>query len=226
MLPEDHRSKPWVRRLYVPAYSATEAARYASTHPSNISYWYYSASSPGPVLGGKEKGKQLSYLQLIEVAFVATFLRQGITLRRIRKAHQYLSKSFSQGYPFAHFRLKTEGRHILLDLPEDELDRDPDRIIVTDEAGQLAWPRLLAERFEEFEYEDFLAVKWHVRGQKSPVTIDPRVAFGAPSVRGIPTWVVRDSYKAGESPRDICENYRLSEEELGFALRFENIELS
>lgn len=226
MLPQNHIGKPWVPRLYAPAYSTSEAARYARTHRSNIAYWYYSTSSRGPVLGEREKGKQLSYLQLIEVAFVATFLRQGITLRRIRKAHQYLSKSFAQRFPFAHFRLKTEGRHILLDLPEEELDRDPDRIVVTDEAGQLAWPRLLAERFEEFEYEDFLAVKWHVRGQESPITIDPRIAFGAPSVRGVPTWVVKDSYRAGETPEAIRKNYRLSEEELASALQFENIQLS
>ena len=111
----------------------------------------------------------------------------------------------------------------MLDLRDVEKDPKIGRLIVGDRAGQIAWQNMVSERFAQFDYEHGLALVWWVRGRQMPVTIDPRVAFGAPTVRGVPTWVLRGRWDAGESISDIEEDFELVEQDVRHALQFENI---
>lgn len=217
------RAEPWRRRLYLPAYSVADAARYAGTHSQTVAYWHYGDREHVPTLPGKERAAPLSYLQLVEVAFVATFRRLGVSLQRIRKARDYLAQVFVTEYPFAEGRFLTEGRHVLLMLQSVEPDAELDHMVVADRAGQLAWQPLIGARFAEFEYELGLALKWHVGGGESAVLIDPRVSFGAPAVRGVPTWAIRGRWAAGETLDDIQSDFALDTHEVEQALRFEGV---
>ena len=89
----------------------------------------------------------------------------------------------------------------------------------------MAWATLLGKRFQEFEYEEDLAVVWYVAGQQSPVRIDPRMNFGAPTVRGIPTWVVKGRYESGEVVEEIQDDFNLESSEVMAALEFEGVQL-
>lgn len=217
-LPE---AEPWRRRLYLPAYSLTDAARYAHTARQTVTAWYYGRPSHAPVLGGKERQIPLSYLQLVEVAFVATFRHLGVSLQRIRQARDYLAQLFHDEYPFAQRRLLTEGSHVLLDLQEIDGEAEVGRLIVADAGGQLGWRDLIADRFAEFDYEQDLALRWHVAGRGSAVLIDPRTSFGAPAVHGIPTWAILGRWRAGEPLDEIADDFDLSLDDVREALRFE-----
>ncbi len=219
-----NRPEPWRRRLYLPAYSVADAARYAGIRPQTVANWYYGPGPAGPVLPGKQSGAPLSYLQLVEVAFVATFRRLGVSLETIRRARQYLAQTFRSEYPFAELRLQTQGRHVLMDLREIQRDAEIGRMIVADSAGQIAWQQLIGDRFTEFDYERDLAIRWHVRGRQSPIVIDPRVFFGAPTVSGVPTWAIGGRVLAGESIEDIKEDYGIGEDEILEAVAFEGVE--
>ncbi|NLT27872.1 MAG: hypothetical protein GXX97_02225, partial [Dehalococcoidales bacterium] len=116
LLTAERNIEPWKRRLFLPCYTSVEAAKYANTSPQTISNWHYRESKLGVALPGKERGKDLSYLQLVEVAVVATFRKLGVSFTKIRKARQYLQQRFNSEYPFAEYRFKTEGFHVLLDL--------------------------------------------------------------------------------------------------------------
>jgi uncharacterized protein (DUF433 family) len=189
-----------------------------------VAYWHYRGGDLGPALPGKERRVPLTYLQLVEVAFVATFRRLGVSLQRLREARAYLAQVFNSEHPFADYRLQTEGHHVLMDLQEIEPNREMGRLIVTDGAGQMAWQELVADRFLQFEYErGGVAITWHPRGWDSPVVIDPRVCFGAPMVRGVPTWVLRGRYTAGEAIDEIAEDFTLKSDEIVQALSFEGI---
>ncbi len=59
-----------MRRLYLPAYQVSEAARYVGVHPSTVSSWHYRDK---PILPGRTRRRSLSYLELIEIAFVGYF---------------------------------------------------------------------------------------------------------------------------------------------------------
>ncbi|MCY4528161.1 MAG: hypothetical protein OXD46_03905 [Chloroflexi bacterium] len=172
------------------------------------------------------KRQPLSYLDLIEVAFVATFRGLGVPLQRIRKARAYAAQVLNSEYPFAEYKWFTEGHHAMLDLRELEDDATIDSLVVGDAGGQITWEEIVGERFAQFDYEQDLALLWHVRGRNNPVRIDPRISFGAPTVGGIPTWVLGGRWRAGESIPDIQDDLGLSEEEISHGLDFEGIRLA
>ncbi len=209
----------WRRRLFLPAYRAGDAARYSGISTQTVSRWC-------DLLTERRKGERLSYLELIEVAFVATFRRAGVTLRRIRRAQEYAAQVLNEEYPFAQFTWKTEGQHLLVELRELEDDAELNSLVVGDEHGQVTWPDLIPERFLEFDYEEEFAIRWHVGGRDSGVTIDPRVRFGAPTVNGIPTWVLKGRWEAGEGIDEIQEDFGLSREVISHGLTFEGIQIA
>ena len=161
----------WRPRLYLPAYYVSDAARYAQTSAQTVSNWYHGASSLGPTLTGREKRQALSYLQLVEVAFVSTFRRLGVSLQRIRSARAYAAQVFKTEFPFADW-FKTEGTHLLLELQQIDSESAMPQVILADAAGQTGWEELVGDKFAEFDYEgDGIALKWHVRGRNSPIII-------------------------------------------------------
>lgn len=224
MVAENDLPEPWRRRLYLPAYQVSSVARYARVSAQTVSYWHYSTGRLGPALPGKERGRGLSYLQLIEIAFVATFRRLGISLQRIRRAREYAAQTFEAEFPFAQLRWKTEGMNLLLDLKTMEPESALDALIIANAAGQTAWTGLVSSRFLEFDYENGIALSWHVAGRESPILIDPRVSYGAPMIKGIPTWALRGRRLSGEPVEEIAEDFGLPEEDVVAALAFEGIE--
>ena len=217
--------EPWRRRLYLPAYRVGDAARYSGASAQAVTYWHRGRGALGPALPGRAQRQPLSYLELVEVAFVATFRALGVSLQRIRRARAYAAQVLNAEYPFAEHAWLTEGHHVMLDLREVDDDAALDSLIVGDADGQIAWREMVGERFAEFDYEHDLALIWHVGGRGKPVVIDPRVSFGAPTVRGVPTWVLKGRWSAGESVADIEDDFGLSEDEIRYGLDFEGLDL-
>jgi len=209
-----HR-EPWLKRLYLPAYGVGEAARLADIHRTTVSSWYYGRIKPrgerGPrVFDERERGTPLSYLQLVEVAFVATLRKMGVTLGRIRIARDYLAKRFDTEYPFAQLEPMTDGARVLNELKEEQgpwLDQ-----VLLEEAsahGQIIWVGPIVDRIRQFEYEHGWAIRWFPRGKEGPIVVDPQIQFGAPILKdcGLPTMVVRERYEAGEKPEEIEQDF-------------------
>lgn len=225
--------EPWRRRLYLPAYRLGDAAKYSGIAHQTVTHWYHGPGQLGPALPGHQRREHLSYLQLVEVAFVATLRKLGVSLQRIRRARAYAAQVLNAEYPFAEYRWLTEGHHAMLNLidvddhaPETDGGASISSLVVGDAHGQIAWQEMIGARFAEFDYEEDLALTWHVRGRDNPVVIDPRVSFGAPTVRGLPTWVLKGRWKAGESISDIEDDFGLEEEEITHGLGFEGIQLA
>lgn len=166
----------------------------------------------------------MSYFQLVEVAFVAFFRKMGVSMPRIRAARDYVAQNFNVEFPFAEYKFKTEGYRVLMDQIEVIPTREFDQVIVADAGGQMAWSKLLGDKFAEFDYEYELALRWHPAGRQSRVVIDPRVSFGAPVVSGLPTWVIKGRYIAGETIPEIEQEFVLPREAIQDALVFEGLQ--
>lgn len=164
-------------------------------------------------------------MELVEVAFVATMRRHGMSLQRIRRSKDYLARAYKVEYPFVELRLKTDGAHILKEA--DEAEGGPGLLVVADEQGQFAWEQILAERYEQFVYEDNLALTWYPLGKEKPISIDPRVAFGMPAVNGVPTRAIAGRFMAGDNdPKLLGEDYGLNVGLVIQALAFEGVGLT
>ena len=216
---------PWRRRLYLPAYRVGDAGRYAGVSSRTVGYWHFGGGRARAALPGRSRLDDLSYLELVEVAFVATFRGLGVSLQRIRRARDYAAQVLKSEYPFAEYTWLTEGQQVLLDLRTIEGDASMGRLVAADSHGQVAWKEVVSERFHQFDYDNGLALIWHLAGRRSPVVIDPRVSFGAPAVKGIATWAMKGRWDAGESLSDIQEDFGLSEDEVRYALLFEGANL-
>ena len=210
--------EPWRRRLYLPAYRIAAAARYAGLSPRTVSRWHHGSGAGAAGMPERKARAALSYLQLIEVAVVAAFRREGVSLKAVRVAREYAAQQFEREFPFAELEFQRAGRELLLELG-DVLPGGEKGAVVASQWGHRAWEEFLPE----FEYgEDGLAARWFVRGRDCPVLIDPRLSFGAPTVRGVPTWAIRGRRDAGETFDEIVEEFDLEPDEVRAALAFED----
>lgn len=217
-LVSERLDEPWRRRLLLPTYQVAEAAHYAQISPQTVVAWHKIETE---LLRERQKRAALSYMQLIEVAVVAAFRKAGVPMKRIRAARKWAAHELKSEYPFAEFRFKEEARHLWLD--SEQIDVKPGTVLSADQSGQLAWESVIG-RLREFEYENHgIVLRWRVAGLSKPIIIDPRISFGAPTVRGTPTWIIKGRWDAGESDSDIAEDFGLKKEEVREALRFEGV---
>jgi uncharacterized protein (DUF433 family) len=170
-------------------------------------------------------GEHLSYLELIETAVVAVFRSFGVSLSAIGRTREYMTQMFGSEFPFVEHKFKTDGVRMLLSWREYEDLPDLNEVIIADASGQLGWEQMMANRLAEFDYINDLALIWHVAGRSSKVAIDPRIAFGAPSIHGIQTRTVKGRYDAGESVEEIQDDLNLESEDVRQCLAFEGIKI-
>jgi len=202
-----------------------EAARYARTSNQTIRNWE-KIQGNSRIVSPRDLREDLSYLQLIEVGVVSAMRKSGVKLDTIRDGRKYLSSEFNSPFPFAQYRFKTDGKRLFMDY-DQIVKSEKDKLLNVSQRGQLAWTEILDRRLQEFEYDREIGtvLRWKVAGLDSPIIIDPRIAFGSPHVGGIPTWVLRDRWKAGEGIGDIAEDYELTDDLVKAALRFERVEV-
>lgn len=134
----------------------------------------------------------------------------------VRRVHRQLRRTFAFAHPCAQVRLKTKGAKHLAELAAASA-------AIVERDGQITWTAILPNRFEQFDYEHGLALRWYPRGRRSVVLIDPRIAFGAPIIadRGIPTGIIRERHPAGEDLDAIADDFALSRQQIEEALAFE-----
>ncbi|HTS20829.1 MAG TPA: DUF433 domain-containing protein [Casimicrobiaceae bacterium] len=216
--------EPWVRRLFLPAYQVNDAARYVGITTQTIRNWQREADeTTGSAIAPRASREALSYLQLQELAIVAAMRELGVKLRTIRLARDWLSFRFALEFPFSDNRVKSDGQDILMEC--DDLGGDR-KLLVANKGGQFVWTEIIGNRFNEFEYEKNLAIRWHVGGANTGIIIDPRIAFGAPSIRGVPTWALRGRFTAGETINDIAADFVIKAAEVRKALKFEHVSIN
>jgi uncharacterized protein (DUF433 family) len=213
---------PWRRRLFLPNYQVQEAARYARIAPQTVVQWQKGQTG---ALAPRPHREALSYLELIEVAVVAALRKEGVALWRIREAREYISRTLKSEYPFAQYSFKTDGRGLFIDFAQVVgAKRGFGKLLRPDQQGQLAWEAVIG-RLTEFDYErQGIVIRWHVAGADSTVVIDPRISFGSPMVKGIPTWAIKGRWSAGEPPEEIAEDFGIREKEVMDALSFEGVD--
>lgn len=203
---------------------------YADVGPGTVRRWHIRDSNKAKPLGLRQPGLHLSYLQLIEVAVVAACRRAGMPLQHIAEAREFAAKHLGTDYPFAREGFKLRGKELLLELSEIDGASGRGKLVHLHEKGkrgkgQLAWDEMIGPKLSEFDYDSELAIRWHVGGPSTRVLIDPRISFGAPTVGGTPTWLVRDRWRAGEPLDYIARDLRLRLPDVKAALKFERVDI-
>lgn len=216
----------------LPAYSISEAAHYLLIPPATLRSWVLGREYPvkagqrffKPVLTLPNRSKpELSFINLVEAHVLDAIRRKHeIPLKKIRSALNYLRKNLGSKHPLADQRMETDGRDLFV--------QKFGQLINISQEGQLAIRQLLEAHLERIERDVSGAVlrlypftrKREVSEPKY-IVMDPLVSFGRPVLAGsgIPTSVIADRYKAGESMDQLASDYGRARSEIEEAIRCE-----
>lgn len=203
----------------LPAYPLVEAAHYLGLNTSTLGSWF----REGALLVADDDAVQLSFWNLVE-AFVLKGLREEhrMPFQRIRVAVEELRRQYPKlTHPLAQLDLAVLNRDLYAD--RDGLLVDASR------GGQLGIRGVLESYLSRVEKGAGGAIRLYpftrptVDDAPRLVAIDPRVSFGRPVIAGtsIPTAVLHERWKAGDSLTDLAEDYDRPVAEIEEALRYE-----
>ena len=219
----------------MPAYSIPEAAHYLQMPPSTLRWWakgwaYRTEagerfSSPLIVLPAlSDKGPLLlSFVNVVE-AHVLDALRRGhlIAMHKVREALSYLEAHFPSAHPLADQTFETNGIDLFIEKYGQLINISQD--------GQLAMRTILRVYLSRIERDTagvpvklYLFTRARQADEPKVVAIDPYVSFGRPVLvgTGIPTAVIAERYKAGESIQALAEDYERPSHDIEEAIRCE-----
>jgi uncharacterized protein (DUF433 family) len=165
----------------------------------------------------------LSYTNLVG-AFVLSSLRRKhrINLYKIRTAILSLQERFHSLHPLAEHQFQTHGADLFVE--------EYGQLINVGQGWQFAMKQILRDYLTRVEHDPSgKAAKLYpfiqLVGTEQPknVVINPYVSFGKPVISGtgLPTRVVAERFKAGDSIPQIATNYGRKEEEIDDAIRYE-----
>jgi len=171
-----------------------------------------------PVFGKREEAAVLSFIELAEIIVVVRFRQKPVKLDELRRAYSYAKNQLGIEYPFAHVKLKTEGRNVLAVYQEDHPEAS---LLALNKSGQFTLPQQVINALELFDYEEGFAARWYPAGKNVPIIVDPRYSAGRPSIpeRRLPISLLYKRWKAGENIRYLASDYALPKDVVEEALR-------
>lgn len=216
-----------------PAYPFVEAAHYLNMPTSTLRSWclgqdyidrYGHAKRFQPLIRlDGERREGLSFYNLVEAHVLAAIRRKfEIPLPKTRRAVELVKNKLKADRPLLDISFQTNG----VDLFVEELGR----IVNVTRDGQTEIGEFIRAHLERIARDPKgMPIKLYpfTRGRKidapAPVEIDPTVAFGRPVVRGraVPTAVLADRFKAGESIGALASDLELAPDVVEDALRCE-----
>lgn len=216
----------------MPTYGITEAAHYLSIPFATLRSWVIGRRYPTTsgvkffrplIVLPDRKQPLISFMNLVE-AHVLNAIRKKhkLALPKVRRAVDYLSRGLNSKRPLTEEKLKTDN----IDLFIEQFGK----LINLSADGQLAMREVLESHLQRIDHDYHgLPVRLYpftrAAGMNDPkaVVIDPQISFGKPVLTGtgIPTSIVTERYKAGESVDELAEDYGLSRLQIEEALRYE-----
>lgn len=211
-------------------YSISEASRITGIDARSVSRWLqgynYKLSgkrrkSPPVISSDYEpiEGKPaLSFLDMMELRLVMRFRKHGLSFRKIRIASERAARILNARHPFASRKFVTDGRTILLQIANEEKDRDLLDLVREQYAIEdILSPLLL----DGIDFEGELPARW--RPAKG-ILVDPRHAFGQPIVAScsIPSATLFAAFRAEHSIEKVATWFEVEPAAVQQAVDFES----
>jgi len=161
--------------------------------------------------------------EFTEARLLSEFRDAGIPIQRMRPAVEGLREQFDRLYPLAYARpyLDERGRELVLKVQEKVgLERQLRLVVVR--SGQLALTTEADQFVRSMDFGDTGVVqRMHPLPDLEHVWLDPLRQFGEPVVRSVPTAVIAEQARAGDTPARIASLYELRDDEVWQAIRYE-----
>ncbi|MEP6516791.1 DUF433 domain-containing protein [Microcoleus vaginatus] len=224
----------------IPIYSIPQAAQYLRLPKDRLRSWVGCWSSktkadkrffepliklPNPKnfeLLPQSKTTLLSFINLVEAhVLIAIFKATGFSRKQLSTALDYIKRYLSTPQLYARKEFESKGINLLFErfgqqLAASDREQEARQIlktyfdrIVRDEAGL----PLKLYPFTKLPGSD----------EPKTVMIDPRISFGRPVLAetGIPTAILAERYKAGDSIDELAEDYNCNRLQIEEGIRCE-----
>jgi uncharacterized protein (DUF433 family) len=205
-------------------YTAQEASRLTGLSVRKVRGWVsgYEGSDLAPIVArDKVDGPRLSFLDLIEILFVQSFLKHGVTMAHIREASRKAMELSGKAHPFAVSRFETDGRKIFA-TGKAPGSRKKSVFGLVD--GQAAFHAVVSPLFKHIDYRaSGDANRWWPLGKRKPILLDPEVAFGAPVTKTahVPVFAISAALAAGQSAARVARWFDIPLNDVSAAAAFE-----
>jgi uncharacterized protein (DUF433 family) len=216
----------------MPAYGIPEAAGYLRLPVSTLRAWllgqrYRVGDQPKffkPVIDiADRKERQLSFINLVEAFVLAGIRREHeIPLPKVRKAVDYLRRTFNTTRPLAHEQFETDG----IDLFVEKMGS----LIGATQEGQIQMRDIIRDRLERVHRDPkgvpekiVLFPARREKTESADVVIDPRLSFGRPVLDrfGVRTAILAERFDAGDDIDVLAREYSAPSEAIQNAIRCE-----
>ncbi|HEX3732153.1 MAG TPA: DUF433 domain-containing protein [Mycobacteriales bacterium] len=175
-----------------------------------------------PVLRAESTGDEtVTWGEFVETRLLAEY-RKYASLQRLRPAIQLLREEIGP-YPLAHAHpfLDVAGKELVRRI-QDRVGLQQEEFLVIVRTGQqLLTTAPVNEFLKQVEFSDGSVSRLTPCGRDNPVRIDPVYQTGRPVVRAVPTDVIAEQFRAGESTNEIADAFDLNTSQVESALRFE-----
>ena len=213
----------------LPLYGIAEVSHYLHVPKATLRAWFMGQKGRRhsfravltPAAGGRGR---LSFVNVIEAHILDALRKEHrVSLQKVRQALRFLQDAFPSAHPLIDHRFATDG----LDLFVDKYSA----LICVSREGQLGIRQVLEAYLQRVEWDEkgaparLFPYTHALKGVDTPrfVVIDPRISFGQPvlATSSIPTSVIAQRYKAGESILELAHDYDRPQEEIEEAIRLE-----
>jgi uncharacterized protein (DUF433 family) len=175
-----------------------------------------------PVVRPERTGDEaVTWGEFVETRLLSELRSRGASMQRLRPAVVRLREEIGD-YPLAHARpfLDVAGRELVRRI-QDEVGVSGQELLVVVRSGQLMMSPPVSSFVGDVHYSDDAADAVVPTRFGGLVKLDPLHQYGRPVVRAVPTEVVAEQFRAGESAETIARLFDLTTEQVEEALRFE-----
>lgn len=206
-----------MNRLGKGIYSVPQAARLVGVPSPQLRRWVVGTAKGKAALPTALQSidgePTLEFADLISALFIRAFRDEGVSLQLIRRVALKAAEELGNDRPFSLRRFGTDGRRIY---------QNEARALRDAETGQYVMKPIFKPLMRTIKYGAAeVAERWYPLGPTRPVVVDPAIALGEPTVRGVPTRVLYGPVSAGDSPADVARWYGLERAEVLAACQFE-----
>lgn len=182
-----------------------------------------------PELPQPEEGAHiLSFNELIEIRTIDIFCQAGVILQKVRVAIEELSKSEGIKFPFSKKQIITDGSELYSKLRvhgKEQTDGNGRPLLVELGGKQqtVSYDAILTSIVKDLGFEDELVSSFYPdKDQFSSVVVDPRYAFGHPTIQGtrLEVEVVALAYKSNPSIDYVAEWFDVEKDSVTDAVSF------
>ena len=207
----------------MPAYSIGEAAGYLRVPYSTLRAWMLGQQRFRPVIEiADRRERKLSFINLVEAFVLASIRREhSIPLPKVRKAVQYLRRTWGTRRPLAEERFEADGVNLFVEKSG--------ALIGVNQDGQLTIRDIIRDRLKRVLRdpkgipEKIVLFPAQGSAVNGTVVIDPRISFGRPVLDGlgVRTEILVERFMAGEDINELARDYDAPVEAIQNAIRCE-----